>query len=636
MKLKTKIYTITIILTVIFSLILLGRTGNISLKAFAETNTGTDTEIIIDDAYSFYIQANDENTFIWYGEDGNTSTTTSLQYGSTYTTMTGMESAYRGAQRAYKEGHIFSCFVFDDENATEKIESFEQFEERGIVGEKVLVKVGFEKEYDFCISYVGTTSYITAAYGDSIQLPVPANETGHEFKNWVIASVEEASENACFVGSGTLEPGTVFNVTTMPDLSVGEEVSGIRIWLKAVQEPLKYTVTYTSQYGTLPNSCSQVTYGTIPEFICPSEVEGREFNGWYTGANGTGTQISDGNGNGLQAWGYAENKTAYAYWTAIEYTITYNLNGGSYPSGVTNPTTYTIDTETITLNNPVKDGYEFDGWIDSLGVTLDNRIIPKGSTGDKTLRARWLKICILTFNTGAGTPCAEITTAMTRVVQLPSSSRTGYSGTWDFGLPFGNQYHVVGDKTFTAEWTPNTYTITFKRNDGTTGETSKTVEYNATMPDITYPTRSGYRFEYYEDSNGNKYYIYGQEETRKYTFTENITLTAHWSEYYLEIFNLGKSGSTWTIGITNDSSTEIKIYYNSKMCNYSDAQNWTGLKDIESVTLPAHSSTTVTIRENWFATSITVSYVKGGVRRITYADELTTSGGMNVKTNKIT
>lgn len=42
------------------------------------------------------------------------------------------------------------------------------------------------------------------------------------------------------------------------------------------------------------------------------------------------------------------------------YTITYDLDGGTVATA--NPTTYTSNTDTITLNNPTKAGYNFIGW----------------------------------------------------------------------------------------------------------------------------------------------------------------------------------------------------------------------------------------------------------------------------------
>ena len=46
--------------------------------------------------------------------------------------------------------------------------------------------------------------------------------------------------------------------------------------------------------------------------------------------------------------------------TSKTYNITYELNGGTLATA--NPSTYTPNTQTITLNNPTKSGYEFIGW----------------------------------------------------------------------------------------------------------------------------------------------------------------------------------------------------------------------------------------------------------------------------------
>jgi uncharacterized repeat protein (TIGR02543 family) len=69
-----------------------------------------------------------------------------------------------------------------------------------------------------------------------------------------------------------------------------------------------------------------------------------------------------------------------ATWSPITYTITYVLSGGE--NGANNPLNYTIESGTITLNDPSKDGYTFNGWIE--GNTIE-----EGSVGNKTFTARW-------------------------------------------------------------------------------------------------------------------------------------------------------------------------------------------------------------------------------------------------------
>lgn len=103
----------------------------------------------------------------------------------------------------------------------------------------------------------------------------------------------------------------------------------------------------------------------------------------------------------------------------------------------------------------------------------------------------------------------------------------------------------------------------------------------------------------------------------------------------LRLSIVSKQGSTWKIRIYNPSSNEVTVSYNEKMCNGGDAQNWTGLNNIVKIKVKAYSSETVSISENWWATTIAVSYEKGGYRVISYADGLNTNGNINVKYRQI-
>jgi len=76
--------------------------------------------------------------------------------------------------------------------------------------------------------------------------------------------------------------------------------------------------------------------------------------------------------------------------TVNEYKITYNLNGGSLEEGKENPDKYTIETESFTLNNPVKQGYTFAGWtVEDGEIPVKTVQIEKGSTGDREYTANW-------------------------------------------------------------------------------------------------------------------------------------------------------------------------------------------------------------------------------------------------------
>ncbi len=86
-----------------------------------------------------------------------------------------------------------------------------------------------------------------------------------------------------------------------------------------------------------------------------------------------------------QSWDII-TRTAEA--TLTTYTINYNLDGGIV-SG-TNPTSYTIEDNTITLINPTKAGYTFSGWTGTgLSSNTMTVTIPHGSTGNRSYVAHW-------------------------------------------------------------------------------------------------------------------------------------------------------------------------------------------------------------------------------------------------------
>ena len=140
--------------------------------------------------------------------------------------------------------------------------------------------------------------------------------------------------------------------------------------------------------GTLGNSSEdiQIIVKTGSEFTAPASdgltrPDGN--NGSYFKWLG-----SDGN---LYAPGESVPEvvtTLTAQWTVNQYTITYNLAGGTAEG---NPSTYTIETKAFTLKNPTKSGYTFTGW-SGTGLDGENNMtvtIPTGSTGNRIYTAHW-------------------------------------------------------------------------------------------------------------------------------------------------------------------------------------------------------------------------------------------------------
>ena len=98
-----------------------------------------------------------------------------------------------------------------------------------------------------------------------------------------------------------------------------------------------------------------------------------------------------------------ESVTLSATFVPVNYTITYDLAGGTMPSGVTNPSTYNAETATFTLNNPIRNYYDFAGWTGT-GLTSPTKTvtIAKGNVGNRSYKATWTPKTYSVSITGAG------------------------------------------------------------------------------------------------------------------------------------------------------------------------------------------------------------------------------------------
>ncbi|MBQ6285622.1 MAG: InlB B-repeat-containing protein [Bacilli bacterium] len=126
-----------------------------------------------------------------------------------------------------------------------------------------------------------------------------------------------------------------------------------------------------------------VDYNTAYERPKDPEKTGYVFDNWYIGD---------------QVYNFDEPLTDDINLTAkfniINYNINYELDDGIVSD---NPSTYNVETETFTLNNPTKEGYVFLGWSENDSSDLSTKVtINKGSTGDKTFKAH--------FEAGDATP----------------------------------------------------------------------------------------------------------------------------------------------------------------------------------------------------------------------------------------
>ena len=93
-------------------------------------------------------------------------------------------------------------------------------------------------------------------------------------------------------------------------------------------------------------------------------------------------------------------------------------------------------------------------------------------------------------------------------------------------------YHpVTTSEAITANFAPNTYSVTLDQQSGSGGTTSITATYNSAMPSATAPTRTGYTFQgYFTGTNGSgtQYYTNTMTSAKNWTETTVTTLYAYW------------------------------------------------------------------------------------------------------------
>lgn len=152
--------------------------------------------------------------------------------------------------------------------------------------------------------------------------------------------------------------------------------------------PNNYTITFNANGGTTPTASKSVTYTTkYGELPTPTRT-GYTFNGWYTASSG-GSKISSDT-----ILDSPQNRTVYAQWTPITYTISFNGNGNT--SGTMANISATYDGNYVSLSKNVfrKIDYSFNSWntkSDGTGTKYTNEQSIKNITPSTsiTLYAQW-------------------------------------------------------------------------------------------------------------------------------------------------------------------------------------------------------------------------------------------------------
>ena len=235
--------------------------------------------------------------------------------------------------------------------------------------------------------------------------------------------------------------------------------------------PDTYTVSFNTEGGTPAPGDITVTYGSTYGTLPTVTQDGYTFNGWFTAASG-GTHVTSSTTVTITA-----NQTLYAQWSINQCTISFNSNGGSAVSAITQDYGTAVTAPTA----PTKTGYSFVDWYSDEALTSAYTFDTMPAE-DITLYAKWTStdasLSNLTISEGTLIPSftsstysyvASVDTSTASVTVTPtvheSNATVTVNGTEvTSGSPSGAIFLSIGENTITIVVTAEsgntqTYTI---------------------------------------------------------------------------------------------------------------------------------------------------------------------------------
>ena len=301
---------------------------------------------------------------------------------------------------------------------------------------------------------------------------------------------------------------------------------------------ISYKITYNLNGGT-NNGKNPVVYSIIDNINLEDATKnGYTFEGWYTDSKFETkvTEILAGNTGDIEL---------YAKFEINNNSITYILDGGI--NNAENPENYTVETETITLKAPTKEGYNFVGWYTDDLFEHSITEIQKGSYTNLTLYAKWESSNLtVNFNSMGGSVVDSKQVKYGGMIEIPTTPiKNGYTfvswckeesciNEWNFSNP------VVESMTLYAKYNTDTYNIVYNL-DGGTNNTGNPENYTVETETIILksPTKEGHNFVgWYMDSSFTNQIT----EIQKGNYT-NLTLYAKWESSNLIVSFNSMGGS---------------------------------------------------------------------------------------------
>ena len=249
-------------------------------------------------------------------------------------------------------------------------------------GDKTLFVPTFGSEQKMLLSFSGAS--VEGSLNSSTEMFYTVNPGSQEVLNITIPETLEQLRNFYNFGEPNNLETTAYSVEqNLTAYLKDKDIDFYKVIADTDEEILPtgqiYRITYVNQKGEAPQMV-RITEGLpLKNEHIPSlaDIENYSFDGWYIG----GYKVSSD-------YKVNSNITLTAKWIPVEYTIEYELNGGT--NAAENPSTYTIESETIELAAPSREGFTFKGWYTQEDYTEEPvSSITSGSSGAKKYYAKW-------------------------------------------------------------------------------------------------------------------------------------------------------------------------------------------------------------------------------------------------------
>ena len=287
--------------------------------------------------------------------------------------------------------------------------------------------------------------------GDTFTMPADPTREGYSFEGWSVKVIPDENDADHLDADGTddaadetlLKAGDTYTITAGGVIFTAQ-------WEKKTFTVKYYLPDETGAWVEKKmDTVDSVDYATYSLWT-PNAEDGYEFSGWYQKPADIGVKAK------VEKLYMAKEWKLYGKFTPIEYTIQYVYNDGKATS--TNPTTYTVESDTITLADATGAdwGKTFLEWHDENGQKITE--IPTGSTGDRVITAYWNWPVHLHYldkdNNEIESATLYVSELEPGACVLPTGEKTGYDfdGWYEAKKDIGTASHKLNALSIAKKW----------------------------------------------------------------------------------------------------------------------------------------------------------------------------------------